>query len=125
MSHTPWVIIGDFIVILFSNEKIGGLSHGKRCPYFGEFVETTDLYDLGFRGPPYTWHRGNLFERLDCALSNESYVKSFPKSLITIPKIKFDHRPLLLNLKLEISYLKEGPFSSWWVGLNILNLEIL
>ncbi|MBA0804719.1 hypothetical protein Gohar_004287 [Gossypium harknessii] len=26
----------------------------------------------GFKGPPFTWHRGNLFERLDQALGNEA-----------------------------------------------------
>lgn len=70
--HIPWVSIIDFNAILSLDEKIGGLSPGKRCPYFGEFMETIDLYDMGFRGFPFTWHRGNLFERLDHALGNEA-----------------------------------------------------
>ncbi|KAK5833183.1 hypothetical protein PVK06_016998 [Gossypium arboreum] len=57
--------IGDFNATLSSNEKTGGLSGGKRYLHFGNFVDLVNLHDLGFRGHPFTWHRGNLFERLD------------------------------------------------------------
>lgn len=30
---------------------MGGLSPGKRCSQFGDFVDTTKLHDLGFKGP--------------------------------------------------------------------------
>lgn len=53
-DQTLWVIIGDFNVILASNEKFWGLSPGKRCPQFRDFVEDIDLLDLGFRGSPFT-----------------------------------------------------------------------
>lgn len=75
--------IGDFNVILSPNEKYGGLSLGKRCSHFGDFMEDMDLHDLGFKGSPFTWHRGNLFERLDRALGNEAWVKTFPDSLVS------------------------------------------
>ncbi|MBA0823556.1 hypothetical protein Goarm_020281, partial [Gossypium armourianum] len=57
----------------------------------------------GFRGPPFTWHRGALFERLDRALGNEAWVHNFPSNLITyLPKVKSHHKPLLLSLNLEV-----------------------
>lgn len=94
--------IRDFNAILSANEKTSRLSPGKRCPHFGEFVDSTDLFDLSFRRSPFTWHQGNLFERLDKALGNEAWVRNFPNSLIThLSKIKSDHRPFLLVLKLE------------------------
>lgn len=65
--QTPWMVIGDFNAILSSDEKNGGLSIGKRCPYFCDFVDSSNLHDLDFRGPPFTWHKGHLFERLDRA----------------------------------------------------------
>ncbi|KAA3472025.1 reverse transcriptase [Gossypium australe] len=67
-SHIPWIVIGDFNAILSSSEKFGGITNGGRCPQFGDFVEKAELHDLGFRGPPFTWHRGALFERLDRVL---------------------------------------------------------
>lgn len=72
VGQTPWVIIGDVNAILASNEKVRGTSLGKRCPHFGDFIDSTDLHHLGFRGSPFTWHRGNLFERLDRAFGNEA-----------------------------------------------------
>ncbi|KAH1063430.1 hypothetical protein J1N35_028417 [Gossypium stocksii] len=60
--------IGDFNVILASSKKYRGLTKGRQCPYFVDFVDSTELYDLGFRELPFTWHRGFLFERLDRTL---------------------------------------------------------
>lgn len=42
------------------------MSRGKRCPQFGDFVDMAELHDLGFRGLPFTWHRGWLFETGSC-----------------------------------------------------------
>ncbi|KAK5810944.1 hypothetical protein PVK06_026261 [Gossypium arboreum] len=41
--------IGDFNTIPSPNEKTCGLSDGRRCPYFGDFVDLANLHDLGFR----------------------------------------------------------------------------
>ncbi|KAH1075440.1 hypothetical protein J1N35_027768 [Gossypium stocksii] len=80
--------------------------------------DLADLHDLGFRGPPFTWHKGNMFERLDRALGNKAWINYFPISLITyLPKIKSDHRPLLLNLN-PVFALPRGilfQFSASWV----------
>ncbi|KAH1032169.1 hypothetical protein J1N35_044343 [Gossypium stocksii] len=53
-----WVVIVDFNAILSSSKKSGGITKGRRCPYFGEFMDKADLHDLGYRGPPFTSHRG-------------------------------------------------------------------
>ncbi|KAL1175985.1 hypothetical protein V6Z11_A04G127600, partial [Gossypium hirsutum] len=58
LGNYPWAAIGD------SN----AMTKSRRCPFFGNFVDNAKLYDLGFRGPPFTWYRGLLFERLDRAL---------------------------------------------------------
>ncbi|XP_040967093.1 uncharacterized protein [Gossypium hirsutum] len=111
LGNVPWVAIGDFNVILLPSEKLGGMSTGRHCPLFGDFVDKAKLHDLGFRGPPFTWHRGLLFERLDMALGNEAWVQAFPNSLVThLPKIKFDHRSFLLLLNPKVSLPKGRPF---------------
>ncbi|KAG8488864.1 hypothetical protein CXB51_016750 [Gossypium anomalum] len=111
LGNIPWVAIGGFNAILLPSEKLGGMSTGRRCPLFGDFVDKAELHDLGFRGPPFTWHRGLLFERLDRALGNEVWVQAFPNSLVTyLSKIKSDHRPLLLSLNPKVSLSKGQPF---------------
>ncbi|KAL1187262.1 hypothetical protein V6Z11_A01G236900 [Gossypium hirsutum] len=74
-------------------------------------MDLSKLHDLRFKGPPFTWHQGSLFERLDRALENEAWFKNFSSSLIThLPKIKSDHRPFLLNLKPEFTLPRGRPF---------------
>ncbi|KAA3452515.1 GroES-like zinc-binding alcohol dehydrogenase family protein [Gossypium australe] len=95
LGQVPWMAIDNFNAILSPNEKSGGLSNGKRSPLFGDFVDMAELHYLGFRGPPFTWHRGGLFERLDRALGNEAWVREFSNCLVThLHKIKSNHRPI-------------------------------
>ncbi|XP_017618098.1 uncharacterized protein LOC108462689 [Gossypium arboreum] len=111
MENYPWIAIEDFNAILSSSKKLGGMSKGRRCPLYGDFVGKAELHDLGYREPPFTWHKGLLFERLDRALGNSAWVQRFPNSLVThFPKIKFDHRPLLLSLNLKIILPRGRPF---------------
>ncbi|KAH1057929.1 hypothetical protein J1N35_035994 [Gossypium stocksii] len=84
---------------------------GKEVPLFCDFVDSTKLHDLGFRGPAFTWHQGNLFERLDRALGNEAWLKNFPNRLIThLLNIKSDYKPIFLNLKLQLTLSRGRPF---------------
>lgn len=104
VGQTSWVSIGDFNAILASNEKLGGSSPSKRFSHFGDFVESSDLHDLGFTGSYFTWHRGNLFEKVDRALGNEAWTNTYPNSMVMhLPKIKSDHKPFLLNLRPKIT----------------------
>ncbi|KAL1160928.1 hypothetical protein V6Z11_A07G098000 [Gossypium hirsutum] len=103
--------ICDSNAILSSSEKSGGLSKGKRCPHFGDFVDFSELHDLGFSRPLFTWHRGFLFEKLDRDLGNEAWISNFPNCMVShLPKIKSDHHLLLLVLNLNIALLRERPF---------------
>ncbi|KAH1083413.1 hypothetical protein J1N35_023174 [Gossypium stocksii] len=61
--------IGDFNAILSSKEKRGGQTLGKRCLLFGEFMESAQLQDLGFRGLQFSWQRG------DQEVFGQSYLK--------------------------------------------------
>ncbi|KAH1098638.1 hypothetical protein J1N35_015559 [Gossypium stocksii] len=102
-SQYLWIAIRDFNAILSSSEKSRGLSKGKRCHFFGDFVDSANLFDLGFQGPPFTWHKGALFERLDRALANEFWIHNFSNCMVThLSKIKSDHRPLLVSLNPSI-----------------------
>ncbi|MBA0548204.1 hypothetical protein Golob_019314, partial [Gossypium lobatum] len=68
LGYDPWMAIGDFNAILSSDDKKGSHVKGRRCQFFGEFMDKAQLHDLGFQGPLFTWHRVNLSERLDRAV---------------------------------------------------------
>ncbi|MBA0778626.1 hypothetical protein Gotri_006474 [Gossypium trilobum] len=42
-----------------------GLEKSHRVEAIGFSGDEAQLHDLGFQGPPFTWHCGNIFERLD------------------------------------------------------------
>ncbi|MBA0811479.1 hypothetical protein Gohar_003376 [Gossypium harknessii] len=64
VRQCPWLAIGHFNAILSSEDKKDGYVRGRKYPFFGEFKDKAQLHDLGFQGP-FTWHCGNIFERLD------------------------------------------------------------
>ncbi|MBA0723346.1 hypothetical protein Golax_003930 [Gossypium laxum] len=69
------------------------------------------LHDLGFKGPLFTWHRDGIFERLDRMLGKKAWVYNFLTCSTThLPKIKSDHRPLLLSLFSEVTLSRGRPF---------------
>ncbi|KAG8479287.1 hypothetical protein CXB51_029072 [Gossypium anomalum] len=107
----PWMAIRDFNAVLAPSEKSRSLTKGRHCPHFGDFVDSAELHDLRFKGPPFTWHRGYLSVRLDRALGNGAWIQNFPNCRIThLLKIKSNHRPLLLVLNPIISEPWGRPF---------------
>ncbi|KAL5556024.1 hypothetical protein UlMin_038260 [Ulmus minor] len=103
-SSMPWLCGGDLNEILFGHEKQGGV---ERAQYlmsnFREAINYCGLADLGFRGPKFTWNRGNgaclVQERLDRMLGNCGWLDLFPNSLVHHLNLRgSDHRPLLVEL---------------------------
>ncbi|GMJ01722.1 hypothetical protein HRI_003841400 [Hibiscus trionum] len=74
MPEIPWVIIGDFNEIAYSNEKQGGLTRSERqMSEFRRVLSDCEVEDMGYRGRWYTWEKGNfatnnIRERLDRGL---------------------------------------------------------
>ncbi|KAA3460126.1 reverse transcriptase [Gossypium australe] len=77
-------------------------------------------------GPSYTWQRGNTSERLDRALANDDWISAFPHSLVYhLPRIKSDHRPILLKTNPELSAPRGRPFrflAGWTKHANFKDL---
>jgi hypothetical protein len=101
----PWMLAGDFNDIACPSEKKGGVrALVRRCNTFVERMNACKLIDLGFVGSKYTWRGpifhggGRIFERLDRALSNDSWRLEFPDAFIkTLPRLDFsDHHPILI-----------------------------
>ncbi|KAH1064452.1 hypothetical protein J1N35_029439 [Gossypium stocksii] len=72
-----WLAIGDFMPFSLQMIKKGGYIKGRRCQSFGKFMDKAQLHDLRFQGPPFTWHHGNLSERLDRAALKAEVVNFF------------------------------------------------
>ena len=93
---TPWLLSGDFNATTNSSERFGCSNHRNMgCRSFTSFIDHLGLIDLGSNGPRFTWHRGTSLARLDRALSNQSWLATFPNCLVsTLPRAKSDHSPI-------------------------------
>ncbi|KAJ4824931.1 hypothetical protein Tsubulata_024287 [Turnera subulata] len=96
----PWLIAGDFNSLLGPAEKQGGEPPlPASCRTFNEWIDECQLVDLGFKGPEFTWERGDVQERLDRALADMRWRLAFPAAdVIHLPRTKSDHSPLLIRL---------------------------
>lgn len=108
----PWVTLGDFNTYLQASDKMGGgppnlLSMAK----FRDCLDACSLSDLGFKGPPFTWECRGVKERIDWALGNAWWISSFPEATVLhLPKLKSDHKPILIQLGPEQMDSSQRPF---------------
>lgn len=96
----PWCAIGDFNAFLHASEKEGGSSSAAYgpCREFQSCLMECGLEDLGFNGCPFTWHRGDLKERLDRVIVNTKWRVRFEEvSLFHLPLFKSDHVPFWIR----------------------------
>lgn len=102
--NRPWIVCGDFNVVLNGSEKIGGNSvRAIEMEDFQTCIESSDLFLVQFKGSLFTWWNVRdgpdcIFERLDRILSDEEFQGLF--SHIEIDYLPIDgsnHAPLLLG----------------------------
>ncbi|KAG5595366.1 hypothetical protein H5410_036598 [Solanum commersonii] len=74
---SPWLIGGNFNVVLNVNEKIGGLPVQEvNHDNFKTCIQSCDLLKMKFKCSPFTWWNGRvgndcIFERLDKVFLNQ------------------------------------------------------
>lgn len=95
----PCLVFGDFNAITDEGDKVGGRK-SKGCRWFREWIQNSEMSDLGFTGSKFTWSRGRCHVRLDRALVNEEWGASFMKTTVTnLPPVASDHSPILVSIK--------------------------
>ncbi|KAL6134326.1 hypothetical protein ACLB2K_066558 [Fragaria x ananassa] len=109
-SSLPWIVVGDFNEILHEDEKEGGLARNpNQILLFQGALDDAELFDLGFRGAPFTWKGGDVRCRLDRAVATPSWLDVFPASrVLHLPPIHGDHVPLLIGV------FQEEPLQRQW-----------
>ncbi|KAL0433053.1 UNVERIFIED_CONTAM: hypothetical protein Slati_2639600 [Sesamum latifolium] len=104
-SRKPWLCAGGFNEILEHTEKEGGVAWAEwQIRNFCSCLTQCELFDLGFRGSPFTWcnnqqEPATVHERLDRAVSSTAWIQMFPKVAVRhIDTSYSDHTPLVIEL---------------------------
>lgn len=79
----PWLVGGDFNVILNDEEKLGGLPvYPQECEDFAFCINSSELEEVKFKESPFTWWNGRagvdcIFKRLDRVVVNQGMQNRF------------------------------------------------
>ncbi|XP_059306421.1 uncharacterized protein LOC132057846 [Lycium ferocissimum] len=118
---SPWLISGDFNVIMNEEEKIGGLPvFPQEYEDFAFCLNSCELHEMPFKGSPFTWWNGRatndcIFKRLDTIEHNDSFQNWFGHLEVEhLLRTGSDHAPLLLSCgdQLKLKKLKVA-LSKW------------
>ncbi|XP_060216608.1 uncharacterized protein LOC132644074 [Lycium barbarum] len=128
---SPWLVGGDFNVIMNEEEKIGGLPVlPQEYEDFAFCLNSCELHEMPFKGSPFTWWNGRaandcIFKRLDRILHNDTFQNWFGHLEVEhLSRTGSDHAPLLqqwetvltddvfLSFKLKMKKLKTA-LSTW------------
>ncbi|XP_060182234.1 uncharacterized protein LOC132611891 [Lycium barbarum] len=126
----PWLIGGDFNVILNEEEKIGGLPVlPSEYEDFAFCINSCELSEAGFKGSPFTWRNGRsdgqcIFKRLDRNLYN-NLMQQWPfkflkfwvdhesfQSVVTQNSHAEEEREVFLSFKKKVKKIK-AVLSAW------------
>ncbi|GJT53771.1 ribonuclease H-like domain-containing protein [Tanacetum coccineum] len=116
-GNEPWVLLGDFNVILKSNENSNGLNvRSEGTQDFKECFDCLGIVDINISGLFYTWIQKiknpklGVSKKLDRIMGNSQFINSFPASFTTfMPYLSSDHCPCVLTLP-DLPSRKPRPF---------------
>jgi hypothetical protein len=124
----PWLVIGDFNEIMYSDEKEGGNPRPLRMMQeFRDCLSACELHDMGHTGDKFTWRRGEVRERLDRAVCNSDWNALFPlASVSNEPHFRSDHRPVLVDIEyFDTHMIRKRPggrkFEARWLAEESVN----
>ncbi|XP_060182357.1 uncharacterized protein LOC132612025 [Lycium barbarum] len=112
----PWLVGGDFNVIMNEDEKIGSLPVSPdEYEDFAFCINSCELFDINYKGSLFTLWNGRagsdcIFKRLDRMIANSKLQDWFAHMEVQhLSKTGSDHAPLLLTCG-ESSYHIRKPF---------------
>ncbi|XP_042988702.1 uncharacterized protein LOC122316234 [Carya illinoinensis] len=121
-----WLVFGDFNEILFSHEKLAGRDRSQsQMNDFRQTMDACSLWDIGFRGPKYTWCNGRdpesrVCERLDRFFGNSRWWVLFPQVEVVHGGAAYsDHIPISLASEIRKTKRRTNRvfrFEAMWIG---------
>ncbi|KAL0290874.1 UNVERIFIED_CONTAM: hypothetical protein Sradi_7040400 [Sesamum radiatum] len=117
-QDAPWIVGGDFNVILHPNENQGGdIQRMGPMEDFNDMMTDTGLIDAGFEGEPFTWTNKRIWRRLDRVLYSKEWAETFNITRVAhLPRRLSDHHPLCIDAsKTENKKPSSFRFQNMWL----------
>ncbi|XP_059626612.1 uncharacterized protein LOC132269441 [Cornus florida] len=116
LSCEPWILMGDFNVLLHVNDSFGGaLRWTTGMQDFKECLDRNGLEDMRFTGVFHTWSNrsyggANITRKLDRVLVNFNFISLFPQAECEfLPQGISDHSPMVVRFG-ELTPKRNIPF---------------
>ena len=117
--EVPWSYIGDFNIVRFPSERLGGSFLTPAMENFSEFIEELSLIDLPLEGGNYTWSSGSdqpLMSRIDKALISYDWEDHFSDvTQQVLPRPISDHFPILVEARRILRGKSPFRFENMWL----------
>ncbi|KAK8915965.1 hypothetical protein KSP39_PZI023308 [Platanthera zijinensis] len=115
----PWIVAGDFNVIRYASEKLGGnLPNPNHMAEFSDCILDCGLSEIPYSGSPFTWTNNKIWERLDWVLSNANWTNHFTSAKVEhLSHANSDHCPLLITMSTnERNFIPTFRFQNMWTS---------
>jgi exonuclease III len=104
-SNLPWLMVGDFNETMWQEEHFSASKRSEsNMDNFRRTLSDCNLFDLGFRGPGWTYNnkqegRSNVRARLDRFVASPEWSDHFKNASVEhICSSRSDHLPILLRM---------------------------
>ena len=128
-SSSPWMVLGDFNVVIHGREKVGG---DTSCPSYIEELNLccfeAGLEDLKSSGNFFTWSKGSgqsfKARKLDRALVNYEWMSKFTEAeAYFLEPGASDHSRIFVNtgicLSTFVNHLSDFSISGWILKVSL------
>jgi hypothetical protein len=122
--------LGDFNAIPDMADKFGGSSFmNTNNRSFQKLIRESDLLDLGYKGPAYTWTNNQctsnpIYQRLDRVMVTTTWQEKYPRAYVNhLPMIYSDHTPILLRMVPRVLKKHDFRIEHWWLSLEGFDQE--
>ncbi|XP_028108512.1 uncharacterized protein LOC114307322 [Camellia sinensis] len=96
---TPWCVGGDFNEIRSLGDRVGCSRRDRGMKDFNNFIDRCELTETQMTDRKFTWCNamdGNKWSKIDRFLLSPEWLERFKLKLWGLPRLIFDHCPLVL-----------------------------
>jgi hypothetical protein len=118
----PWLLIGDFNMILYAEEKNNDRIDRFMMTRFRHFVQEHEIKDLYLHGRRFTWSNERevpTLTHIDWAFASVDWDLMHPDSILqALYSSVSDHAPIHLSLSAAFMPKRRFKFESFWLNLE-------